>query len=178
MIKMEKILKIVPLENELKDLCNIISEKIKETYLMENKIEYVDINIPDFSYDKNRKQYNAFLMLSSFSNIFSEYTLFITNKDIYVPGMNFIFGLAWKRLAIISIARLLPTFYGEKMDYNIFISRVIKEAIHEIGHLLSLSHCPNSKCVMHFSNSIYDTDYKNEKPCQKCYSILKNKGII
>ncbi len=175
---MKIFLTIFPLENEVKDLCNIISNKLKETYLLDNKIEYIDIAIPEIFYNKNRKQYNALLILSFFLKKFPEYTLFITNKDIYVPGMNFIFGLAWKGMAIISIERLLPTFYGEKMDYNKFISRVIKEAVHEVGHLLGLSHCPNPECVMHFSNSIYDTDYKNEKPCQKCYSILKQKSII
>jgi hypothetical protein len=28
------------------------------------------------------------------------------------------------------------------------------ETVHELGHLLNLGHCPNPRCVMHFSNSL------------------------
>jgi len=37
------------------------------------------------------------------------------------------------------------------------MQRVIKEAVHELGHAFGLTHCENSKCVMHFSNSLQDT---------------------
>lgn len=40
----------------------------------------------------------------------------------------------------------------------LFFERTVKEAVHEIGHLKGLSHCPDSGCVMHFSNSLRDSE--------------------
>ena len=44
----------------------------------------------------------------------------------------------------------------------------LKEAVHELGHTLGLAHCPNAKCVMHFSNSLADTDRKGSVLCPVC----------
>jgi archaemetzincin len=35
------------------------------------------------------------------------------------------------------------------------------EAVHELGHAFGLTHCEKSRCVMHFSNSLQDTDFKH-----------------
>ncbi|GAJ15820.1 unnamed protein product, partial [marine sediment metagenome] len=43
-----------------------------------------------------------------------------------------------------------------------------KEVIHEIGHLLGLRHCSNPKCVMHFSNTLNDTENKDIIFCKEC----------
>jgi len=43
-----------------------------------------------------------------------------------------------------------------------------KEAVHELGHTYGLKHCPNPACVMHFSNSLHDTDLKGWKFCPNC----------
>ncbi|WP_081825254.1 matrixin family metalloprotease [Persephonella sp. IF05-L8] len=55
----------------------------------------------------------------------------------------------------------------------IFIGRITKEAVHEIGHTLGLGHCPDPECVMHFSNSIVDTDRKSYFFCSVCYQKVK-----
>jgi archaemetzincin len=53
------------------------------------------------------------------------------------------------------------------------LNRVIKEAVHELGHALGLTHCEKSRCVMHFSNSLQDTDFKHYMFCERCNKILK-----
>ncbi|HIC98260.1 MAG TPA: matrixin family metalloprotease, partial [Pyrodictiaceae archaeon] len=47
--------------------------------------------------------------------------------------------------------------YGLPADKELFKLRALKEAMHEIGHVLGLLHCTDKRCVMHFSNSIIDT---------------------
>ena len=47
--------------------------------------------------------------------------------------------------------------------------RTQKEAVHELGHTFNLQHCHRTFCVMHFSNSIFDTDKKESLLCDQCY---------
>ena len=63
----------------------------------------------------------------------------------------------------------LSTVYRMKA---LFHERVIKEAVHELGHTYGLSHCPDATCVMHFSNSLPDTDFKGKAFCPVCQAAL------
>jgi len=96
--------------------------------------------------------------------------LHVTGLDIYFNDYYFCFGLAFKNAAVVSIFRLRDSQLGK------FLSRLRKEVGHEIGHLLGLKHCTNPRCVMFFSNSILDTDFKGEEPCPKCRLQLARSG--
>ena len=103
--------------------------------------------------------------------------LAICDFDAYSDKLNFVFGEAHLggRVAAIYLPRLRDEFYVRKSDKNknnLFEQRVIKEAVHELGHTFGLRHCQISKCVMHFSNSIRDTDFKDDKFCERCNKIL------
>ncbi|MCS7106475.1 MAG: matrixin family metalloprotease, partial [Candidatus Aenigmarchaeota archaeon] len=62
-----------------------------------------------------------------------------------------------------------------KQAYNeeVLIKRAVKEAIHEMGHVLGLKHCENPECVMSFSNTVFDVDRKTKNLCEKCKKQLK-----
>jgi archaemetzincin len=107
------------------------------------------IDISSDAYNKNRRQYNGQALLETFQ-VRGDATLGITQVDTYAQGLNFIFGLALGKKALISLKRLKQEFYGLSDDEDLFKSRVLKEAVHELGHGFGLSHCPNRKCVMHF----------------------------
>jgi archaemetzincin len=91
--------------------------------------------------------------------------------DVFVSNLNFVFGEAEcpGKTALISLWRLKPEFYGKASDMELFVERCTKEAVHEVGHTLSLKHCSNPFCVMYFSNSIFDTDRKQSLFCNKCF---------
>ncbi len=132
--------------------------------------------IPPDSYNKARQQFYSTRILAKIDNYVkqtrADRMLGVTEVDLYVPHLNFVFGEATcpGKTAVISLFRLKPEFYGHSANREVFIERCVKEAVHEIGHTLSLRHCRNPTCVMFFSNSIFDTDRKRKVFCENCHS--------
>ncbi|BDY12204.1 archaemetzincin family Zn-dependent metalloprotease [Hydrogenimonas cancrithermarum] len=125
------------------------------------------------SYDMNRAQYRAFDLLRTAclrKENPMQIVLGITEADIYEDRLNFVFGLAsaFYHCAVISTARLSNRFYDMAEDKRLLFRRIVTESVHEIGHTLGLEHCPDPHCVMHFSNSLADTDNKGYRFCPNC----------
>ncbi len=125
------------------------------------------------AYNPERKQYLSSQLIATLSTSErekDERVVGITNVDLYAPRLNFVFGEAdvISGTAIVSLCRLRQEYYGLPPDKALLLKRATKEIVHELGHTFGLSHCPNAKCVMHFSNSLADTDYKEESFCSKC----------
>lgn len=131
---------------------------------------------PEYAYNEKRRQYLSSVILDNLSKTRdkSQKILAIIDKDLYVPELNFVFGLAdpLRSACIISTTRLKQTYYSLPEDKDLFLRRTLKEAVHEIGHLFNLNHCPDPSCVMHFSNSLLDTDRKDYNFCNSCKKLL------
>lgn len=125
---------------------------------------------PEYAYDTRREQYSAHSILARLRAGAAERILGVADLDLYVPELNFVFGLADRggRRAVIALPRLRSSFYRERENEALFLERAAKEAIHELGHTYGLTHCPNPRCVMHFSNWIGDTDVKQAQFCATC----------
>lgn len=123
------------------------------------------------AYDPERKQYSSSKLLASLEKSDrDERVVGIADVDLYVPSLNFVFGEAdmASGTAIVSLCRLREEYYGLTPDENLFLERATKEIVHELGHTFGLGHCPNNQCVMHFSNSLADTDLKKAYFCSMC----------
>jgi archaemetzincin len=124
-----------------------------------------------YAYNPERKQYSSSKLLAALGKAErEERVLGVTDVDLYVPRLNFVFGEAdvVSGTAIVSLCRLRQEYYGLAPDEALFLERAAKEVVHELGHTFGLGHCPNSKCVMHFSNSLADTDVKEAHFCSMC----------
>jgi archaemetzincin len=123
------------------------------------------------AYNSERTQYFSSKLLASLKKSEREERVVgIADVDLYVSRLNFVFGEAdiVSGTAIISLCRLRPEYYGLAPDEVLFLERATKEIVHELGHTFGLGHCPDNKCVMHFSNSLADTDVKEAHFCNRC----------
>lgn len=131
--------------------------------------------IPNEAYNKGRGQFlstpflNLVIKIAEKENYFK--AIGVTEVDLYVPSLNFVFGVAKNRASMISTYRLHPEFWGALPNQVLFLERTLKEAVHELGHTLGLSHC-NNYCIMRFSNTIMDTDAKPKEFCPDCSKKL------
>ena len=79
------------------------------------------------------------------------------------------------RACIVSTLKLKESFYYRKNDQALFFKRIIKEIIHEIGHIiLGSEHCEESTCVMKFSETVEEIDEKSYNLCSICKGKLNN----
>ncbi|MCJ7577586.1 MAG: archaemetzincin family Zn-dependent metalloprotease [candidate division Zixibacteria bacterium] len=131
----------------------------------------------EFAYNPERKQYYSSAILEKLRNAGSEAgerVLGLVDIDLYVPDLNFVFGEAdvVEKIAVISTKRLRQEYYGLPKDEQLLLDRTLKESVHELGHTYGLGHCPDKSCVMYFSNSLQDTDFKSSSFCESCKSKL------
>ena len=149
-----------------------LKEKLNQTFGCPVEVIPEAIKLEQ-AYDSKREQHLASKLLARLKKSGAakdEKSLGIVDIDLYAPGLNFIFGQAdiISGVAIISLCRLRQEYYGSPSDEALFLDRAIKEAVHELGHTFGLEHCKNARCVMHFSNSLSDTDWKQAAFCSQC----------
>ena len=128
---------------------------------------------PSYAFDERRRQYLSSAILGQMARLDLPQAwrrLGVVDLDLCVPELNFVFGQASmkRKTAVIALPRLRQSFYGLQDDPLLFHERMVKEAVHELGHTLGLDHCPERVCVMHFSNSLRDTDVKGRSFCEDC----------
>jgi len=168
----EKRILIIPIGEADQTTLDSIARALREIYGSETVIGDA-VPIPEKTYNTRRQQYHSTRILKALETLKPggyDIVLGVIDRDLYVPELNFVFGEAdvLARIAVIGLPRLRQEYYGLEQDRALFLLRAAKEAIHELGHTCGLGHCPDPRCIMHFSNSLGDTDMKDPRFCTTC----------
>lgn len=159
-----------------KDLLDLIVMDITNEFFVPVRIREGHLDLSEF-YDPARNQYDGNKLLKKIDILFSLEnikTIGIFNVDLFIPILTYIYGQAFLngRSGIVSIFRLKNERYGIKADEKIFVDRIRKEIIHELGHMFGLIHCNNPVCVMRSSTYVEEIDQKKHQLCAKCKGEL------
>ena len=135
---------------------------------------------PEVAFDAARGQYNSRVLLAQLlQSAPHERVLGICGVDLFVPVLTFVLGEAQLggRAAIVSIHRLRNEVYGLPAEPQLLLDRLVKEAVHELGHTFGLRHCPMSRCVMSSSPGVEEVDLKSDRFCDRCLGELRSTPI-
>jgi archaemetzincin len=132
--------------------------------------------LPSSAYAPQRQQYDAAALLKHLDGQRAEATLkktiAVTAVDIFVPIFSYVFGEA--RLggasALVSIYHLSDDLgkNASKTTAAELYLRAVKVALHELGHLFSMPHCEDHRCLMHYADSLEAIDGTPLQFCRYC----------
>ena len=169
-------LRVAPMGQQDESLLKSIADSLRQGYGIEVE-QGAALGEPGFAWDGAREQYNAPLILRDLLDGVQESRhgrlLAVTGGDLYIPMLSFVYGLAQLggAVAVVSMARLRPEFYGLPPDEELLRVRARKEALHEAGHLFGLVHCPDASCAMALSTGIRQLDRKQPSLCAGCAAL-------
>jgi archaemetzincin len=177
-----KLLHLLPIGNVdeglLKDLCPPIEEALR----VPCRVLPVRLD-PEFAFHGERQQYHSSEILQSMQHFLTADSwrmLGIGAVDLYIPILTFVFGEAQMGgpCAVVSAHRLRQEFYGLPSDRKLFRQRLTKEAVHEVGHTLNLTHCDDYRCAMASSHAVEWIDLKESALCPTCRDVATPKTQV
>ena len=138
------------------------------------------LETPAGAWDAKREQHDATVLMRSALPLLPPQAtrlLVVTGHDIYIPMLTFIFGQAQVNgpAAILSLARLRQEFHGLPADRELYVERVLKEVLHELGHTFGLVHCADRACAMSLSINVTNIDVKRGELCDACAGELAQR---
>ncbi len=173
---------VIPIHLSNSGLLDDILFELSQRFNSRVNLIELDVNI-ESAFSIERKQFFSTQLLSNaiiLSDNINGKILLLTEFDLYVPALTFVFGEAQLngKHSIVSLCRLHEEFYSGRSDHNLLLERALKEILHEIGHNFGLKHCLNWDCVMHASLSIEEVDIKGNQYCKTCVASIEGYKIF
>jgi archaemetzincin len=137
------------------------------------------LNEVDLWMDPMRKQYHSTPILETLALLIPSKAvkiLAITKVDLFIPILTHVYGEAQLggKACILSIHRFSDGLFPGT-GITTFRSRVVKEAVHELGHTFNLRHCRDPRCTMHYCRSVQEVDRKADQFCRYCAVLLEDE---
>ena len=167
---------IVPLGKMGPDVVQVVSDSLQGILRLPVDVGEAE-PMPQTAFMESRNQYNSMTLIKRLSENHSSghlKALGITNRDLCTPILTYVFGEAYMggNAAVMSCFRLYRGQAGEQVSTELFLNRVVKVALHEIGHTFNVPHCHTGRCVMRASNSLKELDEKLNYLCNYCELFL------
>lgn len=177
-----KQLQLLPIGNIEDQLLRDLRPALEKTFHVPCRILDMCLD-PEFALHGERQQYHSSQILHRMQSLLSGESwrmLGIAAVDLYIPILTFVFGEAQMGgpTAVMSAHRLRQEFYGLAGDRDLVLQRVVKEAVHELGHTLNLTHCDDYSCAMAPSHAVEWIDLKNSTLCKGCRSAAEVRNGI
>jgi len=181
-------IELLPLGNADRQLVRALRSPLMETFQAQVAIREMDVDLEQFC-DTERIQYNSTDILNHMqrvgpngshaqagSPVPASRRLAVVSEDLFVPILTFVFGEAQLGgdVAVVSYHRLQNERYGLARNPDLLFDRLLKEAVHELGHAYGLVHCSTQECVMHTSTYVEDIDLKSSSFCTACSDAILN----
>jgi archaemetzincin len=169
---------ISPIGDITPDLLVPIGDEIKRIYGYPTEV-FALLDDIDFAFSPNRNQYHSTPVLEQLAfNAPADAikVLALVEVDLFIPILTHVYGEAQLggKACIVSTIRL-----NEGRSYlntqEPFLSRIVKEAIHELGHTFKLRHCREHTCLMHYCRDESDVDRKSDQLCRYCRVLLEDE---
>jgi archaemetzincin len=153
------------------DRLDALAVKLERTFRISCRVRNGVLDVR-FACDRARGQYHSTAILERMVSINGPRgrLLGVTAVDLFVPIFTFVFGAAQVggNCALASFYRLSEQHYGLPPDEAKLRERLVKEAVHELGHTFGLRHCDDWRCVMTSSHSVERVDVKSAEFCAEC----------
>jgi archaemetzincin len=169
-----RMLELLPIGTFDERLLRDVAPALADAFLVPCQIAEKRLD-PQFAFHPERQQYHSSEILQGMQKYAANgawRVLGVTSVDLYIPILTFVFGEAQMGgpCAVVSAHRLAQEFYGLPPDPALLRDRLIKEAVHEVGHTLDLTHCEDYACVMAASHTVEWIDLKEATLCPSCQS--------
>ena len=139
---------------------------------------------PGFAFHPERQQFHSTEILAGMRPQLANGAwrrLGVAAVDLYIPILTFVFGEAQMNgpCAVLSMHRLRQELYGLPANPELLFQRTLKEAVHELGHTVGLTHCDDHECAMAASHAVEWIDLKRPSLCSLCHAQLfaSNKRV-
>jgi len=172
----EGLIAVIPLGGVGQDVLRVVADSVQG--LLRLPVDLLEgIDLPEEAFLPSRNQYNAMALIKYLNENHSHSglkVLGVTERDITNPILTYVFGEAYMngRTAVMSCCRLRLGPSGDPVPREQFLDRVVKVAIHEIGHTFNIPHCHTDRCVMRASNNLPELDDKLNYLCGYCELFL------
>ena len=177
-----KKLQLLPVGNVDARLLEWLRQALYEKFRVPSEVLAPALD-PGFALHAERQQFHASEILGAMQRHINQDTwrlLGVTERDLYIPILTFVFGEAQMggASAIVSHHRLTQEFYGLPADLNLLANRLLIESVHELGHTLHLTHCDDYHCAMAPSHAVEWIDIKDSGFCESCLAKATPPGSL
>jgi len=174
----EHIILISPVGDFSSELTEAIAGEIQRVFGFSCTIDAVLQDI-SFALDQNRNQHHSTMIieqLAARAPARAIRVIAIAQVDLFIPILTHVYGEAQLggTACVVSTFRLNEGRSGMNISQK-YIGRVVKEAIHELGHTFNLRHCPEDSCIMHYCRNEEDVDRKSDELCRYCKVMLEDE---